>query len=177
MSSYVGNIVKYGVTDTNLQVNLTAALPIAGRCACPTVYQAPDDADADGMPDAWETQYFNGTSATNGAAGADWDGDGVPNLDEYLAGTNPTNGNERFAVDIVTTNGGLAVAYRAVSTSNALYAGKHRFYDLMFRTNFAEGTWAPVSGETNVPGTDSVRQYPIAGTNATLLFKAKARLQ
>lgn len=46
------------------------------------------DCDGDGMPDAWELQYFGNT--TNTAAG-DFDGDAVNNLREYQRGTNPTN--------------------------------------------------------------------------------------
>jgi len=48
------------------------------------------DADGDGIPDWWEQQYFG--SITNCAPGADPDGDGMPNLPEYLADTNPTQG-------------------------------------------------------------------------------------
>ncbi|MBA4388218.1 MAG: hypothetical protein C0404_09570, partial [Verrucomicrobia bacterium] len=45
------------------------------------------DLDMDGMPDAWETSNFGSTSATNGAPQADADGDGMSNLQEYIAGT------------------------------------------------------------------------------------------
>ncbi len=46
------------------------------------------DTDADGMPNAWEDFYkFNAISAAD--AGTDWDEDGVTNLDEYIASTNP----------------------------------------------------------------------------------------
>jgi hypothetical protein len=43
------------------------------------------DADGDGIPDWWEQQYFG--SMTNCAPDADPDGDGMPNLLEYLAAT------------------------------------------------------------------------------------------
>ena len=46
------------------------------------------DTDKDGMPDDWETQYgFNPNDPSDAAQDADHDG--VSNLDEYKAGTNP----------------------------------------------------------------------------------------
>ena len=52
----------------------------------------PDDGDADldfdGMPDYWEILYFGNT---DGLASAQSDGDGIADLGEYLAGTDPTN--------------------------------------------------------------------------------------
>jgi glucose/arabinose dehydrogenase len=47
----------------------------------------PIDSEADGMPDWWELAYFG--SVTGAAAGADPDGDGATNLQEYRARTDP----------------------------------------------------------------------------------------
>ena len=47
------------------------------------------DIDADGMPDWWEMEHFGG--ATNAAALADADSDGLANLAEYQIGTDPNN--------------------------------------------------------------------------------------
>lgn len=49
------------------------------------------DSDADGLPDDWENFYFGSllTGATN-----DVDADGVNNVAEYRAGTNPTAGTD-----------------------------------------------------------------------------------
>jgi len=46
------------------------------------------DSDNDGMDDAWEVTYFNDT-ARDGIG--DLDGDGHPDFQEFLAGTDPTN--------------------------------------------------------------------------------------
>ncbi|RLA59008.1 MAG: hypothetical protein DRR04_09625, partial [Gammaproteobacteria bacterium] len=52
------------------------------------------DGDDDGMPDAWEIQYFG---STNELPSANWDSDQFVNLDEYIAGTDPTNPASFFA--------------------------------------------------------------------------------
>ncbi len=49
-----------------------------------------DDNDNDGLPDAWETQYFGNTGAQ--ISSGDPDRDGVTNIEEYNEGTNPNDG-------------------------------------------------------------------------------------
>ncbi len=45
------------------------------------------DMDGDGIPDSWEFEYFKTITLPS----ADWDSDDRSNLEEYIAGTNPTN--------------------------------------------------------------------------------------
>jgi fibronectin type 3 domain-containing protein len=54
------------------------------------------DTDGDGMPDAWETTY--GLSPSVNDASGDSDNDGVSNLNEYLAGSNPTSAADNAPV-------------------------------------------------------------------------------
>src|SRR5439155_13349187 len=61
------------------------SLRIFGRQCCGGVA---GDGDGDGLPDAWEMQYFANLSQT---AAGDFDGDGLSNLGEFQAGTDPTN--------------------------------------------------------------------------------------
>ncbi|MCU0783935.1 MAG: BNR-4 repeat-containing protein, partial [Verrucomicrobia bacterium] len=62
----------------------TSLLATAGRVRV----VADSDGDGDGLPDAWEIQYFTNLLQT---ATGDPDVDGFNNLAEYLAGSNPTN--------------------------------------------------------------------------------------
>ena len=60
----------------------------------PVVLTVWADADKDGLPDRWMTNYFghtNGLAVDKSRAQDDADGDGTTNLEEYQAGTNPTN--------------------------------------------------------------------------------------
>ena len=49
------------------------------------------DTDGDGLPDDWETKY--GLNVAQNDAGADKDGDGFTNAEEYAAGTDPSDKN------------------------------------------------------------------------------------
>jgi hypothetical protein len=55
-----------------------------------------NDTDNDGLPDKWEKDHFG--SLSQGPAD-DYDNDNVSNLDEYLAGTDPTDPNDPSSPD------------------------------------------------------------------------------
>jgi YD repeat-containing protein len=67
------------------------------------------DSDHNGLPDAWEQQYFGHIGVD---PSADPDGDGLTNLQEYTAGSNPVDYyNGRAFVIGSTTGGSGTVAY------------------------------------------------------------------
>lgn len=51
-----------------------------------------EDSDGDGLPDWWEMQYFGGLQY---GANDDPDGDGYTNLEEFNAGTDPTDATNK----------------------------------------------------------------------------------
>jgi hypothetical protein len=61
------------------------------------------DSDHDGLPDAWELLHF-GHLGVN--PNADPDGDGMSNLQEYLAGTNPNDSNDALVITAYSTSPG-----------------------------------------------------------------------
>lgn len=114
----------------------------------------PADKDGDGMADPWEISYLGGTNATLGLAGDDRDGDGTPNLHEYVSGTDPTNHASVFRLDLATGGSGeLVISYpaRPVARFDPCYGDAKRVYRLEENTNLLHAAWGPVAGGTNTP--------------------------
>jgi hypothetical protein len=77
----------------NYPLTITAASGSLVHTAAVTLI-IPADSDGDGIPDAWMWQYFGhptGQAIDKSRAADDADNDGMSNLAEFLAGTNPTN--------------------------------------------------------------------------------------
>ena len=59
-----------------------------------TIYRVtPVDTDADGLPNWWELAYFGSTTVAT--PGADADGDGATNLQEYQGGSDPLSATSK----------------------------------------------------------------------------------
>jgi hypothetical protein len=80
---------------------------------------SPGALDANGLPIAWELTYF-GTTGID--PNADPDHDGMSNLEEYLAGTNPNDGSDSLRISAYTTApGGTTNAVTWTSTPTRFY--------------------------------------------------------
>ena len=105
------------------------------------------DTDGDGMPDEWELAH--NFSPTNSAdAFLDPDGDGVVNADEYLAGTDPLDGETYFKVKSITVQGSPRTA------SVTFFAFAERTYSVLRRDFVDRGAWIPIA---DVPATSTNR--------------------
>jgi photosystem II stability/assembly factor-like uncharacterized protein len=112
----------------------------------------------------WQFQYFGSTNCALCGSNADFDGDGMNNLQEFLAGTDPTNSSSAFRItSILRTNNNIRVTWMTgVARTNALQAtggigggnyGTNNFADIFIVTNTV-GTitnYLDVGSATNKP--------------------------
>jgi hypothetical protein len=108
------------------------------------------DSDGDGITDAWERTYTNTLTAFT--ASTDTDGDGMTDKQEYLAGTNPLDGNDKLRMLSITH--GIGGPIRVDLT----WAAKPtRYYILERRAAWRDTSpWEQrTTGSENVPGLNS----------------------
>ncbi len=136
------------------QLQLSSAGPVI-------VYQTDPwmtDTDGDGLPDAWEVKYGLDAFSANGVNGAegDADNDGVSNLDEFLAGTNPQHSD----------NTPPTITYTITPTPNAAGWNTNDM-TVRFSATDNESGVAWVSGDVSIVGeTNGAEVVGIAVDNA-----------
>ncbi|MBN1676539.1 MAG: metallophosphoesterase [Kiritimatiellae bacterium] len=143
-----------------------------------------EDADRNNLNDAWETAHF-GDAAVE--PDDDPDGDGISNLDEYIAGTDPlakpaeaAQGKGGFIVDVRLAGGTVQVAFVTIAADGPGYEGLTRHYALETAVaGAAEAQWSPVPGCTDILGAGQTITHQPAepGAGTTRLYRARVWLE
>jgi hypothetical protein len=128
------------------------------------------DTDHDGLTDAWELKYTNTLTAFT--ATSDRDGDGVSDLNEYSADTNPLDPGDalRFTAFSTVFGGGNETSTFTWTTKPT------RLYQLEYRTNLNSGTpWvAATSAFSPDSGTNTTRMLTLSPPLTERYFRLKA---
>jgi hypothetical protein len=84
--------------------NVTGIAPTPGFATnFGVIWLPPVDSNTNGLPDWWEQKYFG--CVTNIDSLVDSDGDGVPDVKEYICGTDPTNAASKLQMGSVYRKG------------------------------------------------------------------------
>ena len=120
------------------------------------------DSDGDGMPDAWE--IANGTNPWFNDANADPDHDGLTNLEEYWAGTSPTNAASVFRIEsaLILPNGAQVLGFTAVANHS---------YTVLFSDDQVPAIWQKLTDILPAPVTYSIRITNSAPINAARYYR------
>ncbi|MBL9136267.1 MAG: hypothetical protein JNK85_10380 [Verrucomicrobiales bacterium] len=103
-----------------------------------------EDADGDGLPDAWERAQLEGREGGLDSLrpNDDLDGDGISNLNEYLAGTYTADPSDGFSLSLIQVT--------PESSIMELLAVPGRNYRILASPDLL--TWIPVKFRLAVPG-------------------------
>jgi len=175
--------VTLGTGGTDLQ-NFGYASPILsnGRIYCRfkdklVCYQAgpnpPADTNKNGIADGWEAKYFTNTCDS----ASDSDGDGAPNISEYITGADPTNKTSCLKAQISLVNSSIVVSCPTVAGGGANYEFRSRYYSMeqaMGLTN--SGSWQGVTGLTDILGTGETIRLTNSVTASNRYYRVSVRL-
>ena len=117
----------------------------------------------DGIPDHWRLRYFGSVSSVLSQADADADGDGVSNLQEFKAGTNPVDLRSKLALLAELRNPDAA---RPVALKWPSIAGKH--YVVERAGALASDRWSVLAPD--LVGTGATLEYGDGGSVAGTQF-------
>jgi hypothetical protein len=131
------------------------------------------DSNNDGLPDAWQIQYFGSANNPAAAPNAMPAGDGVPNWMKYILGLNPllpgisvTNG---LSVGVVWANGNSLVnPLGATNTIQIYIAAEVAFNTVLGKTYQIQAASSISSGWQNIG-------YPIQGTGNSVSYTTPTR--
>lgn len=128
------------------------------------VIHSKNDTDGDGMDDDWEQTYFGGLERDGTG---DYDGDGITDLQEFLAGSDPTRPDHAPSTPLLSEpadgaeTGTLSPAFTIVNSTDpdgdALFYDFELYEDAACRSMIAQGVHV-TSGQTHTswqPGSGS----------------------
>lgn len=144
------------------------------------------DWDGDGIPNWWEARFSRSGSKTGLVADADDDEDGLSNYGEFVAYTNPTNGQSKFVIGLnrisvepVLTKSAVVRRLLTADFADSDYqlvwqSAVGRTYSVYCTDNLASGFGETPIAEVEGTGREIKYTPPINGN--TMFFRVKVRL-
>jgi len=120
------------------------------------------DSDGDGMDDSWEMTYFGSLDHPDGDPGDNPDGDGMTNLEEAQAGTNPNDPNSQLEITGAVVPNGTEFTLEWTSA-----AGKT--YSIQRKINLSDPAW--LVRDSGIAATAPTNTYVDTVTSDTAFYR------
>ncbi len=114
--SFVGYLT---ITQAAENVTVTATQNTASGTSSSFTVNNGTSTTNDGLPDSWKSAF--GLSTTANIASVDSDGDGLTNLQEYAAGTNPASSSSALRITSMSTDASTGFTMNFSSIAGKLY--------------------------------------------------------
>ncbi len=157
--------------NTNITTNAVVHTYAAGTYGVTLIVTGPDGVSTNTKASyitswtpfqVWQVLYFGSTSIPSAASDADPDGDGMTNMDEFLAGTDPTDSSSALRI--------TSIAREGVDIRVTWATGVGKTNALQFTTGNAGGSYSnnfsDLSVVTNTTGSATNYVHTGAATNA-----------
>ncbi len=125
------------------------------------------DANNDGLPDAWQIQYFGSATAPAAAPAFSAAGDGIPNWLKYNLGLSPLVAGTPLPTGVIQINGRNLL--NSTNNTTAIYTAAEVAFDT------AVGTTYQIQGISNLMGGWQNIGSAIAGTGTTVSYLTVTR--
>ncbi|MGH7992733.1 MAG: hypothetical protein ACREDQ_04400, partial [Limisphaerales bacterium] len=155
---FVNNDGSLGIHNTAYAVGLLKA----------SIANLTGDANNDGLPDAWQTNYFGLLSNPNAAPNAINNTNGVPNWMMYALGLDPTQSGITVPGGVVWMNG-KALVNSGVTNTIAIYTAA----EIAFNTQL--GNTYQIQGISNLSGGWQNIGSPVLGTGNSISYVTPTR--
>ena len=120
------------------------------------------DSDSDGLPDSWEFQYFTDLSTD---PNVDADADGLTNLQEYLAGTIPTNPASTLRLTILQNQAGEFILQWSSSAGSLYQVERASSTNMFFELSASD-----------IPATPPVNSYTLPPAAGAAYYRVRLKL-
>ena len=137
------------------------------------VWNAPamKDENANGICDDWEIFHFGNLVTADRST--DSDGDGVSDLNEFIAGTNPS---DALDYPYVTIEEGLILSFETRSVSGEGYQNRIRSYSLEFCDDLVSADWTPVSDLDQIAASGQIVRHEISAGSRPGFYRTQIEL-